>query len=52
MTDLADLFDVAARSQVAQSVMLASATDLPGFRRNARDLLARQIPPEIGRAHV
>ena len=40
---MADLLPIDAR---AQSVVLQSATDLPGFRRAARDLLARQIPPE------
>ncbi len=38
--------DLLASSPVAQSVMLESAFDLPGFRRAARDLLARQVPPE------
>ena len=38
--------DLLASSPVAHSVVLQSATDLPGFRRAARDLLARQVPPE------
>ena len=40
--------DVAVAQSVTQarSVTLQTATDLPGFRRAARDLLARQIPPE------
>ena len=38
--------DLPASSPLDQSVMLESATDLPGFRRAARDLLARRVPPE------
>ena len=38
--------DQSAGIKADQSVMLQSATDLSGFRRAARDLLARQIAPE------
>ncbi len=37
--------DLSASRSAAQSVVLESETDLSGFRRAARDLLARQIPP-------
>ena len=46
MPDLPGLSGLSANNPAAQSVVLETETDLAGFRRAARVLLARQIPPE------